>query len=328
VDIVLKFWKERVNKVSYVLALAGGVGGAKLVLGLSKLLSPEELSIVVNTGDDEDFFGLHVSPDLDTVMYTLAGLSNTDTGWGLSGESFRTLERLKVYGAETWFNLGDLDFATHLSRTEMLKEGRSLSEITSHLCVSLGIIHNIAPMTDGYLRTMVGTAEGEMSFQEYFVKNRCLPVVKYLKFSGAQSCEASNALKDSLNKCEAIVFCPSNPFLSLDPILAVKGVKDAIANFSGSRIAISPIIGGQAIKGPAAKMMAELGHDVSPFGVAKKYKELCDIFVIDNLDFQFAPMIEELDIKVLVTNTLMQNEEDKITLADNILRAIHYKKVP
>ena len=314
------------KEVSNLIALAGGVGGAKLVLGLSKILSPEELSIVVNTGDDEDFYGLHVSPDLDTVMYTLAGLSNTETGWGLLGESFRTLERLKVYGEETWFGLGDLDFATHLTRTNMLSEGKTLSEITSHLCVSLGVKHNISPMTDGNLRTIIGTPEGEMSFQEYFVKNKCLPVVNYLKFDGAPDCDPSNAFKRSLEECDALVFCPSNPFLSLDPILAVRGVRDSIENFPGYRLAISPIIGGEAVKGPAAKMMAELGHDVSPLGVAKKYQQLCDIFVIDDLDSELAPVIEKLGMKVLVTKTLMQNEEDKIGLASIILSEIGYKK--
>ncbi|MCL0054900.1 2-phospho-L-lactate transferase [Dehalococcoidia bacterium] len=305
--------------MSAVLALAGGVGGAKLILGLSRLLSPEDLSVVVNTGDDEEFYGLHVSPDLDTVMYTLAGISNLETGWGITGESFRTLERLRAYGADGWFNLGDLDFATHIMRTQMLREGKTLSEVSDTLCSALGVDYAISPMTDGRLRTLVGTEEGEMPFQEYFVKNHCDPKVEYLKFDGADDCHPSPVFQDALVSADAIVFCPSNPFLSVDPILAIPTVRELIKGFMGIRIAVSPIVGGQAIKGPAAKMLEELGHDVSALGVARRYMDLCDFFVIDTKDSDLVADIDHLGMKAYVTDTVMVDENDKIKLAEYIL---------
>ena len=305
--------------MSAVLALAGGVGGAKLILGLSRLLSPEDLSVVVNTGDDEEFFGLHVSPDLDTVMYTMAGISNPETGWGITGESFRTLERLRTYGAEGWFSLGDLDFATHIMRTQMLRKGKTLSEVSGVLCSALGVEYTISPMTDGRLRTLVGTEESEMSFQEYFVKNHCDPKVAYLKFDGADDCYPSPVFQDALVSADVIVFCPSNPFLSVDPILAIPTVRELIKGFMGIRVAVSPIVGGQAIKGPAAKMLEELGHDVSALGVARWYRDLCDLFVIDTKDSELVADIDSLGMKAYVTDTVMVDENDKIKLAEYVL---------
>jgi LPPG:FO 2-phospho-L-lactate transferase len=304
---------------SKVLALAGGVGGAKLALGLRDILDEESLAIVVNTGDDEEFFGLHVSPDLDTVMYTLGGISNPDTGWGISGETFRSLNRLRQYGADTWFNLGDLDMATHIRRTQLLGQGNTLSEVTNSLCSSLGIAHSIFPMTDDTLKTIVITEISEMSFQEYFVKNRCDPRVISLRFDSPSECSPSPGFVTALNESDLLVFCPSNPFLSVDPILAVTGVRKKIENFRGARIAVSPIVGGEAIKGPAGKILRELGHEVSCVGVAKRYIDLCDVFIIDNVDADLASTIEKLGMRVVVTNTIMNNDQEKRTLAREIL---------
>jgi len=304
---------------SKVLALAGGVGGAKLALGLRDILDEESLAIVVNTGDDEEFFGLHVSPDLDTVMYTLGGIANPDTGWGISGETFRSLNRLRQYGADTWFNLGDLDMATHIRRTQLLGQGNTLSEVTNSLCSSLGIAHSIFPMTDDTLRTVVITEISEMSFQEYFVKNRCDPRVISLRFDSPSECSPSPGFVTALNESDLLVFCPSNPFLSVDPILAVPGVRKKIENFRGARVSVSPIVGGEAIKGPAGKILRELGHEVSCVGVAKRYVDLCDVFIIDNVDADLASTIEKLGMRVVVTNTIMNNDQEKRTLAREIL---------
>jgi len=304
---------------SKVLALAGGVGGAKLALGLRDILDEESLAIVVNTGDDEEFFGLHVSPDLDTVMYTLGGIANPDTGWGISGETFRSLNRLRQYGVDTWFNLGDLDMATHIRRTQLLGQGNTLSEVTNSLCSSLGIAHSIFPMTDDTLKTIVITEISEMSFQEYFVKNRCDPRVISLRFDSPSECSPSPGFVTALNESDLLVFCPSNPFLSVDPILAVPGVRKKIENFRGARIAVSPIVGGEAIKGPAGKILRELGHEVSCVGVAKRYVDLCDVFIIDNVDANLASTIEKLGMRVVVTNTIMNNDQEKRTLAREIL---------
>lgn len=303
-----------------VLALAGGVGGAKLVFGLTKILESGSLDIVVNTGDDEEFYGLHVSPDLDTVMYTLGGISNTETGWGIKGESFRTLERLQNFGADSWFNLGDLDFATHIRRTQLLGEGKTLSQVTRLLSSALGIEHIIAPMTDGRVRTVVGTEMGEMSFQEYFVRNQCTPVVKSLRFEGSCVAKPSSTLEAGLNESDMIVFCPSNPFLSVDPILSLPGVREGVEGFPGTRIAVSPIVGGKAIKGPAAKMLSELRHEVSALGVARRYVGLCDVFVIDNQDRDLAQEISKLGMRAVVVATVMRTDKDKIDLAKEILK--------
>ncbi|MXY47425.1 MAG: 2-phospho-L-lactate transferase [Chloroflexi bacterium] len=300
------------------LTLAGGVGGAKLALGLSRILPPSDLTVVVNTGDDEEFHGLHVSPDVDTVMYTLAGLSNPETGWGIRGETFNALERLKAYGADNWFNLGDKDLATHIRRTHLLLQGESLSAATDSLRRSLGVAHPIVPMSDDPVRTMLTTTIGELPMQTWFVKHRCEPAVSSIRFAGAAQAQPSPSFMQALRDCDTLVFCPSNPFVSVAPILAVPGVRDAIERFDGVRIAVSPIVGGQAIKGPAAKMMGELGIESSCVGVAKQYLELCDIFVLDDVDADRAPDIESLGMRAAVTNTMMLTDEDKVRLAEYI----------
>ena len=308
-----------------VLALAGGVGGAKLALGLSRVFPPNDLVIVVNTGDDEEFHGLYVSPDLDTVMYTLSGLADPERGWGLSGETFQALQMLSVYGVPTWFNLGDRDMATHIRRTQLLREGISLTEVTRELCGRVGISHTVAPMSNDQVRTKVETSEGVLPFQDYFVRLRCEPEVTAVHFEGADAAVPSPAFDDALNNARAIIFCPSNPFLSIDPILAVGDVGKRIRRFTGPRVVVSPIVGGGAIRGPAAKMMLELGHPVSSAGVARKYAGLCDLFILDNADAGEAKQIDALGMKAHVTNTIMNTTDDKETLARNVLRLLDEK---
>ena len=231
-----------------------------------EVLGPDELQIVVNTGDDEEFYGLHVSPDLDTVMYTLAGMANPDTGWGIRGDTFDTLSSLGKLGEDTWFGVGDRDLATHIVRTNMLGQGRTLSDVTEHISRSLGVDHSIAPMTDDRVRTIVLTESGPMPFQTYFVKLRCEPRVTGVRFDGAEESTMSSALAKSLVSCDVLVLCPSNPYLSVAPILSIPGVRRSIEELASVRIAVSPIVGGRALKGPAAKMLSELGEDVSCVG--------------------------------------------------------------
>ena len=302
-----------------VLALAGGVGGAKLVLGLSRLLPPEQLVIVVNTGDDECFHGLHVSPDLDTVMYTLAGLADPEKGWGLTGETFNALEMLGRYGADTWFNLGDRDLATHIRRTQLLHQGATLSEATAELCQRLGIAHRIIPMSDEPVRTMLDTETGELPMQQYFVKQLAEPQVRAVRYAGAESALPSPGFQVALDQAKLVVFCPSNPFLSLDPILAIPGVRKSLKGFTGPRVAVSPIVGGAALRGPAAKIMSELGHEVSSVGVARRMTDICDIFFIDDQDSGLSPAIAALGIKPVSAPTIMTSEADKVGLARRVL---------
>lgn len=304
-----------------VLALAGGTGGAKLALGLARVLSPDQLMVVVNTGDDESFHGLHVSPDLDTIMYTLSGLSNQDTGWGLTGETFNALDMLGRYGADTWFNLGDRDLATHIRRTQLLRQGSTLSQVTSELCRRLGVFHQVVPMSNDPVRTVLDTDIGVLPMQRYFVQHRSQPTIKTVSYTGADRASAPAEFLDAVSESNLVVFCPSNPFLSIGPILAVPGVRQKMEKIrSGAlRVAVSPIVGGAALRGPAAKIMAELGHEVSCVGVARHYQSLCDIFLIDHRDADRAGDIEKLGLKPVVTSIVMETESDKIALAQRIL---------
>ncbi|MBI4492394.1 MAG: 2-phospho-L-lactate transferase [Chloroflexi bacterium] len=302
-----------------VLALAGGVGGAKLVLGLSRLLPPEALTVVVNTGDDETFHGLHVSPDLDTVTYTLAGLANPETGWGVQGETFQAAAVLERLGAETWFRLGDRDLALHLRRTELLRAGWTLSEVTRELCQRLGVAHAVVPMSDQPVRTVALTDEGELAFQVYFVRRRCEPRLLGLRFDGVERAEPAPAFRQALVYARALVYCPSNPLVSLGPILALPGVREQVERFPGPRVAVSPIVGGQAIKGPAAKMFAELGEAPSCVAVARRLRGLCDVFVLDQVDAARAEEVADLGMRPLVVPTLMASEADKVQLARRVL---------
>ncbi len=302
-----------------VLALAGGVGGAKLALGLSRILPPDQLVIVVNTGDDEQFHGLHVSPDLDTMTYTLSGLYNPETGWGIDGDSFETLQMLNRLGADTWFNLGSRDFAMHIRRTELLARGSSLSRVTSQLTANLGIKHRIVPMSDQPVRTVLDTDDGTLSMQEYFVKRRAEPVVRSIEYVGASDAEPSPGFAAALNSASAIIICPSNPYLSVAPILALPGVREAIEAHPGPRIAISPIVGGAAVRGPAGKIMQELGADVSVVGVAREYRDLCDVLVLDSQDEVLTEAVRAEGVDAAVMPTIMQTDEDKVQLAEQVL---------
>ena len=317
------------------LALAGGVGGAKLVLGLARELPPERLTVAVNTGDDECFHGLHVSPDLDTVVYTLAGRSNPETGWGLAGETFHALEMLARYRVDTWFNLGDRDLATHIRRTQLLGAGATLSQVTAELCRCLGVAHRVVPMSDDPVRTFLATESGELAMQDYFVRQRSEPAVNGVQYRGAATARPAPGFAAALADAGLVVLCPSNPFLSLGPILALPGVREMLAADSSAagdvagggaggtagrlRVAVSPIIGGAAVRGPAAKIMAELGHEPTSLGVARLYRGICDRFLIDERDAHLAPAIADLGIRPLVAPIIMETDEDKIALAKLIL---------
>ena len=292
-----------------IAALAGGVGGAKLAHGLAHILPPEDLTVIVNTGDDFEHYGLCICPDLDTVCYTLAGLANPETGWGRVGETWNVIENASALGGPDWFRLGDKDLGTHLERTRRLKEGDSLSQITKDFCRVWGIKHKILPMSDQPVRTMVDTDEGELAFQEYFVHRRCEPRVKGFRFDNVDNAEPAPGTKDAIQSADAVVFCPSNPWVSIDPILRV------IKDIDKPIFAISPIIGGQTVKGPAAKMYSELGIEPSAYAVANHYHNLLTGFVMDKIDAQLIESVKSLNIQTRVTNTLMNSLEDRRQLA-------------
>ena len=296
-----------------ITALAGGVGGAKLAQGLSLVLPPEDLTIIVNTGDDFEHLGLFISPDLDTVCYTLGGLANPETGWGRMNESWNAFANIERLGGPAWFRLGDSDLATHLERTRRLKEGKSLSQITREFCGAWGIKPAVLPMTDSPVRTMVDTEQGELAFQEYFVHRRCEPRVKGFRFDGVEAAEPAPGVKEALDSTDVVILCPSNPWVSIDPILRV------IKQLEKPVIAISPIIGGEAVKGPAAKMYQELGIKPSALAVAKHYRTILKGFVLDNIDKKYAEQVEAMRIKARVTDTLMKNAEDRARLAQDVL---------
>ncbi len=300
-----------------IVALAGGVGGAKLAHGLAQILEPEQLTVVVNTGDDFEHLGLHIAPDLDTVMYTLAGLANPETGWGLAGETWNFLDALHRLGGETWFRLGDRDLATHIERSRRLWAGESLTQVTARLGAMLGIAPRVLPMTDDIVSTMVNTDEGELEFQEYFVHRQCAPRVRGFRFAGLEHALPTEAVLAALDGAEAIIFCPSNPFVSLDPILKLAGVRERVQ--AKGAVAVSPIVGGQAIKGPAAKMFSELGWAPSAPAVAAHYAGLLRGFVMDTIDATLQPEVETEAVRVLITNTLMRTDSDRARLAREVL---------
>ena len=303
---------------SKILALAGGVGGAKLAFGLAHTLPSEELTVAVNTADDFEHLGLSISPDLDTVMYTLAGVSNPETGWGRRDESWRVMAARGQLGGETWFRLGDKDLATHIERTRRLKGGEKLSSITRDLAQRLGVKPALVPMTDDSVRTIVTTDKGDLAFQDWFVRLRCEPAVRATRFAGAAMAKAHPALLD-MTDLRGVIICPSNPFVSVAPILAVPGVRAALERTRAPRVAVTPIVGGQAIKGPAAKMLADFGHEVSALGVARHYKGLIDGFVLDRTDSALEKPISALGVKVLVADTMMRDDWDKRLLAERVL---------
>ena len=296
-----------------IVALAGGVGGAKIAHGLAQILPPEDLTIIVNTGDDFEHLGLTICPDLDTVCYTLAGLANPDTGWGRKGETWNTISNIEKLGGPNWFRLGDQDFGTHLERTRRLKDGQSLSQITKDFCKAWGINHTVLPMSDMPVRTIVDTDEGELAFQEYFVHRQCKPRVKGFRFDGVEGAQPVGGAREAIESAQAIVICPSNPWVSVDPILRV------IQKINKPVVAVSPIIGGKTVKGPAAKMFAELGIEPSALAVAKHYQDLLSGFVLDNTD---AHLSDKIETKTLVTDTLMKSNTDRARLATDVLHFI------
>ena len=299
-----------------IVALAGGVGGAKLAHGLAQILSPEDLTVIVNTGDDFEHYGLYISPDLDTVCYTLAGLANPETGWGRVNETWNVIQNAARLGGPSWFNLGDQDLGTHLERTRRLKEGQCLSEITRDFCKAWGVQHTVLPMTDAPVRTMVDTDEGELAFQEYFVHRRCEPRVKGFRFDGAEIAEDVPQAREAIQSADAVIFCPSNPWVSIDPILRV------LPKIEKPVFAVSPIIGGETVKGPAAKMYRELGIEPSALAVAKHYQSLLTGFVLDEVDKQLEGEVMGLRIKTLVTNTLMKSLDNRSRLAQELVAFI------
>ncbi len=305
-----------------IVALAGGVGGAKLADGLARVVAPDGLTIAVNTGDDFTHLGLHVSPDLDTVMYTLAGRGNPETGWGLAGETWAFMAALERLGGETWFRLGDQDLATHVERTRRLGDGETLSAVTAQLCGRLGIGHRIVPMSDDPVRTMVLTGDGRLAFQDYFVRLRCEPRVTGFEFDGAEAARPSPALLAVMRSgsISAVIICPSNPYVSVGPILAVPEIARWLGERAFPIVAVSPIVGGRAIKGPAAKMMAELGVEVSALAVARHYGGLLDGMVIDVADEALAPAIEAEGPRVAVTGTVMNSAADRARLAEAVVQ--------
>lgn len=302
-----------------VVALAGGVGGAKLAHGLAQVLPAERLTVIVNTGDDFEHLGLSISPDLDTVMYALAGIANPTTGWGRADEGWRFMESLRGFGGPDWFNLGDRDLATHILRTQGLRRGEPLSLVTQALCTALDIGPRVAPMTDDPVHTLVDTDAGELAFQDYFVARRCAPRARAIRFAGAETARPSEAARTALGGADLIVICPSNPFLSIDPILAVPGLRAAVA--AHPTVAVSPIVGGQAIKGPAAKLLGELGHEVSALSVARYFVGVAQGFVLDTIDAGLAPAVEALGLRPFVTDTVMHTDADRAALARVVLEA-------
>jgi len=301
-------------------ALCGGVGGAKLALGLTHVVKGEDLTIIVNTGDDFTHLGLHVSPDLDTVMYTLAGLAGPQ-GWGRAGESWNFMTALRALGGEDWFQLGDGDLATHVERTQRLAKGETLATVTGDFAARLGIAARILPMSNDPVRTLIHTDGGALAFQHYFVRDKCAPQVTGFSFAGAQHAQPAPGVVEALSSPEpvCIVICPSNPFVSIDPILAVPGIRAALIAATGPVIAVSPIVGGRAIKGPTAKMMQELAIPQTAEAVAAHYQGLLDGFILDQEDADMLPQIGAAGLSCRCVQSVMQNLQDKVELAANVL---------
>jgi LPPG:FO 2-phospho-L-lactate transferase len=307
--------------VARYLALTGGVGGAKLALGLRHVLPPEALTFAVNVGDDFEHLGLHVAPDLDTLMYTLAGLSNPETGWGRAGETWHFIETLRALGGEDWFNLGDRDLAVHVRRTCLLREGLGLAAVTAQLYGAVGIAHRALPVTDDPVRTQIETDAGPRAFQHYFVRERCAPRVRGFHYAGAAAARPLPALLEVLAAPDlaGVIICPSNPFLSIDPMLAIPGLRAALAACAAPVVAVSPIVAGQALKGPTAKIMAELGLACDAAAIAAHYRPLIQGFILDDSDRALEPRIARDGLAVTTAQSVMATLDDRINLAHTAL---------
>lgn len=306
-----------------ITALAGGVGASKLIDGLRRVIPPGDLTIIVNTGDDVTMFGLYIAPDLDIVTYTLAGIVNPATGWGIEGDTFNCIDGLVGYtGGERWFNLGDRDLATHIHRTAMIREGLTLSETADRIRRSLGVESRIIPMTDTHTPTTIVSDEGELHFQEYLVRRRAEPKVLGIRFENIDSASPAPGVAEAILEADGVIICPSNPLISIGPILAVPGMRDLIRETKAKVAAVSPIVGGASLKGPSDRMMADLGYEVSARGVAGMYEDIVDVFILDRRDEAMAGEIERLGIKTVVTDTVMSDAGKRTELAGTTLAAI------
>ncbi len=305
-----------------IVALTGGIGGTKLISGFSKLLSKNQLTIIGNTGDDLELFGLRICPDLDTVIYTLGNLVNTETGWGIKDDSFICLDALKHLGEPSWFNLGDRDLATHLWRTSLMKKGVSLSQVTEKMCQILGVNCKLLPMTDSHTPTYLMTNQGKLHLQEYLIREKCNPVVQKLIYENIQNASPAPGISEAILNADGVILCPSNPFISIGPILAVPGIRELLVQTDAPIFAITPIVNQRALKGPTAKMLKELDYPVSPVAIATLYRDFLDIFVLDNQDVQMRKEIETMGLKVIVTNTIMNNDQEKTRLASELLEIL------
>ena len=305
-----------------ITVLSGGVGAARFLQGLVQVLPQRQVTIVSNTGDDLEMFGLHVSPDIDIVIYHLAGLVNEDPGWGLAGDTFHALDALARFGHDTWFSLGDRDLATSIHRTHLLRQGRTMSEATAEIARAFGLDVTILPMTDDPLRTRVETPDGLIDFQEYLVKRRAADPFRGIKLAGIEDAKPAPAVIDAITKAEGVVIAPSNPIVSIGPILALPGVRQALRQTKARVVAVSPIVGGRALIGAADRMMGGMGIQVSPYGVAQLYEDFLNCLVIDEADADLRPKIEARGLQVIVTNTIMHGISEKIALARQALAAI------
>ncbi len=305
-----------------ITALAGGVGAARFLRGLVQVVDPTDVTVVVNTADDDWFHGLYVCPDLDSVTYTLAGAQNPDTGWGLAGETFAAIDALARYGEDTWFRLGDQDLATHLFRTRLLREGATLSEATARITAAWELGPRLVPMTDDRVATRITTPTGELAMQEWFVRERCEPAVVGVRFDGAGDARPAPGVLDAIATADTVLVCPSNPVISIGPILAVPGVRDALVARRDRVVGVSPIIAGRPVKGPADRLMGPMGIDVSCVGIAREYRAFCSALVIDTGDASRAGEIDALGVRAVVADTLMTDARVAAALARDTLAAV------
>ncbi|HWR17562.1 MAG TPA: 2-phospho-L-lactate transferase [Terriglobales bacterium] len=298
-----------------ITVLTGGTGGAKFVWGLAQVVPAERLTVIVNTGDDLTWWGLHVSPDVDSVMYALAGQLSPERGWGLADESFRCLDRMRSLGAPSWFQLGDLDLATHIRRSELMSQGKSLSEVTAELCRALSVKVSVLPMTNDHVETRVSTRNSNLNFQEYFVRDRHQAEATDVKFEGIDKAQTAPGVLEAITRAEAVFLAPSNPVTSIGPILALPGVRDVLRNCTAPIAAISPIVAGQAVSGPAAQLMSMRKWPVSPDGIAQAYRDFVDLVIADEADREERHHIEGHGVRAAFTNTVMRTDQDKTALA-------------
>jgi LPPG:FO 2-phospho-L-lactate transferase len=306
-----------------ITALAGGVGASKFLEGLCQVRPPEEISIIVNTGDDIELFGLYIAPDLDIVTYTLAGAVNRETGWGLAGDTFHCIDELvRLGGDERWFNLGDRDLATHIFRTQLLRQGQPLSAVADRVRTAFGVRARILPMTDAHVPTTILTVDGPLHFQEYLVRRRAQVAVRGIRFENIDAARPAPGVAAAIRDAAAVIICPSNPLISIGPILAVPGLRELLKETDATVAAISPVVGGASLKGPTDRMLAELGREVSATQVARLYADFLDLYIIDRQDVALKDEIERLGLRVVVTNTVMSGPDEKRALAETTLKAM------